>query len=219
MEGPRREKILRGEHWEVIRLRLGPYENNAYVVKETRAGCAVLVDAPWDPKALLQDLYEYTVAAILLTHAHPDHLLALAEVRAATGAPVGIHALEPEASDLTPEMWLEEGEVISVGHFQIRVLHTPGHTAGSVTFLLEQRAAFCGDTIFPGGPGRTWSPEGFQEILRSLESKIYSLPEDVLLLPGHGEPITVGESKKEYTGFLARGPRGGLWGEVRWDGV
>lgn len=212
------QRVISGETWEVLRLQVGPYGNNAYVLMDTRTKCAAIVDAPFEPERIVSAVLGHRTVAILLTHAHPDHVQALDELRKATGAPVGLHPMDPGSRELAPEIWLKDGQHIPVGGLGLQVLHTPGHTPGSVTLVLEPHAAFCGDTVFPGGPGRTWSPQGFQEILRSLELKIYTLPPGLLLLPGHGEGITVGESWAEYQVFLARGPHQGLWGEIRWDG-
>lgn len=209
--------VLRLHGLEVIRLELGPYGNNAYVLKDMLQKRALLIDAPWDPGRLLWGLAGLNLTAILLTHAHPDHIMALQEVRKATGAPVGLNPSEPGAGELSPELALEDGQELPIGELHLEVRHTPGHTPGSSTFVLDGLAAFCGDTVFPGGPGRTWSPEGFQSLINSLEEKIFTLPPGTLLLPGHGEGITVRDSLSEYRRFLSKGPKPGLWGEVRWE--
>ncbi len=210
--------LLRLQALQVVRLELGPYGNNAYVLKDTLEKRALLIDAPWDPGRLLSELAGFNLTAILLTHAHPDHIMALQEVRESTKAPVGLNPLEPGFEELIPELVLEDGQELEVGEITLKVLHTPGHTPGSSTFLLGDLAAFCGDTVFPGGPGRTWSPEGFQSLINSLVKKIFTLPPDTLLLPGHGEGTTVGASLSEYRGFVSKGLKPGLWGEIRWDG-
>jgi glyoxylase-like metal-dependent hydrolase (beta-lactamase superfamily II) len=146
-----------------------------------------------------------------------DHIHALEEVRKKSGAPVGIHPLEPEATRLHPEISLSDGYRIAVGSHELEVLHTPGHTPGSVSLFLPPSLCFCGDTIFPGGPGQTWSPEGFQTLIHGLERKIYTLPDNILLLPGHGEGILVGDSKKEYEVFNRRPREKTPFGEVHWE--
>ncbi len=211
-------RIIENSEFQVTRLQLGPYGNNSYILKDRASKEAVLVDAPWDAPRLLGELSDSHLVAILLTHAHPDHTMVLEDIRSSTGAPVGVNTLEPGAMELAPEMALEDGQVIPVGKIKLQVLHTPGHTLGSSTFVVHSLVAFCGDTIFPGGPGRTWSPEGFQALISSLEKKIFTLSPDTLLLPGHGEGITVRDSLSEYRRFVSKGPRRGLWGEVRWEG-
>jgi glyoxylase-like metal-dependent hydrolase (beta-lactamase superfamily II) len=97
----------------------------------------------------------------------------------------------------------------------LEVIHTPGHTPGSLCFLCE-KYLLSGDTIFPGGPGKTGSPEEFQEIVESLQKKIFVLPEDVKIYPGHGNPTVLKKEKEEFAAFSARSHDPGLCGDVLW---
>jgi glyoxylase-like metal-dependent hydrolase (beta-lactamase superfamily II) len=202
---------------KVQRLAVGSYGNNVYLLQEELQGSCLLIDAAAEGGALLQAIGSDRLVAIILTHGHIDHIQALEEVRKKSGAPVGIHPLEPEAARLRPEISLADGYRIAIGTHELEVLHTPGHTPGSVSFFLPSTLCFCGDAVFPGGPGKTWSPQGFQTLIQSLERKIYTLPRNVLLLPGHGEGISVGDSKKEYEGFQRRLREETLFGEVHWE--
>ena len=209
--------VLETQALQVQRFGVGSYGNNVYLVQDRLQGCCLLIDAAAEGEALLQAIGPDRLVAIILTHAHIDHVLALEEVRKKSGAPVGIHPLEPEATRLRPEISLSDGCRIAVGAYELEVLHTPGHTSGSVSFSLAPTLCFCGDTVFPGGPGKTWSPEGFQTLLQSLERKIYTLPPNVFLLPGHGEGILVGDSKKEYEAFNKRPRDKTPFGDVLWE--
>jgi glyoxylase-like metal-dependent hydrolase (beta-lactamase superfamily II) len=209
--------VMETQALKVQRLGVGSYGNNVYLVQDRLQGCCVLIDAAAEGNALLQAIGSDRLAAIILTHAHIDHTLALKEVRKKTGAPVGIHPLEPETTRLHPEISLSDGYRIAVGSHELEVLHTPGHTPGSISLFLPSTLCFCGDTVFPGGPGKTWSPESFQTIIQSLERKIYTLPPNVLLLPGHGEGIRVGDSKKEYERFQKRPREKTPFGDVLWE--
>lgn len=202
---------------EVVGVQVGPYDNNVYIVKEERIGRALLIDAAFEPQRILSALGDTHLDTILLTHAHPDHIQALEFLRHTTRCHVGVHPSEPEALELHPTLFLEEGFELSLGSLTLRVIHTPGHTPGSVSIVLGSLVCFCGDTLFPGGPGRTWSPKGFEEILRSIRDKLLSLPDDLLLLPGHGPGIRVRDSRAEYERFAAKGFPKGIWGEIRWD--
>jgi len=102
-----------------------------------------------------------------------------------------------------------------VGKVKIKVIYTPGHTPGSVCFLIQDHL-FAGDTLFPGGPGRTDSPEDFQLILKSINEKLFGLPDETQVYPGHGEFTTIGKEKTEYSVFLSRKHEPGLCGDVSW---
>jgi len=211
------KKVVAEKTLEVFNLLLGPFGNNVYLVRDPIQSCCALIDASAEADRILQAIGSDRVVAILQTHTHMDHIQALKPVREETKAPVAIHPQEPGAQGLNPEIQLADGQRITVGSHDLEVLHTPGHTPGSVSLLLQPNLCFCGDTVFPGGPGKTWSPEAFLQIIQSLEQKIYVLPDQVRLLPGHGDEISVGESKKEYEAFKLRPREKPPWGDVLWE--
>jgi glyoxylase-like metal-dependent hydrolase (beta-lactamase superfamily II) len=202
---------------EVLRLEVGSFGNNVYLVRDLQERVCVLIDASAEEEALWGAVGKDRLADILLTHTHMDHIQALEGIRSKSGAPVGIHPQEPSFAEMHPEISLFDGQRIPVGRRELEVLHTPGHTPGSVSFVLRPKFCFCGDTVFPGGPGKTWSPEDFQILIQSLEKKIYTLPVPMLLLPGHGEGITVENSRREYEGFRSRASGKSRFGEVLWQ--
>jgi glyoxylase-like metal-dependent hydrolase (beta-lactamase superfamily II) len=210
-------KLVDENKLQVYRMVVGPFDNNSYLITDTQQSRCVVIDAAADADRILNAIGSHQVVAILQTHTHMDHTQALREVRERTGAPVGIHPLEPEAAELGPEISLADGQRIAVGSHELQVLHTPGHTPGSLCFLLRPALCFCGDTIFPGGPGKTWSPDAFHQLTQSLEQKIYTLVDRVRLLPGHGEEIAVGESRREYEAFKSRPLKETPWGDVLWE--
>jgi glyoxylase-like metal-dependent hydrolase (beta-lactamase superfamily II) len=212
-----RDRIFKHEDLEVLRLRVGPFDNNVYLLRLLGQQRCLLIDAAAEAEAILQEVGSDRLEGIYLTHAHPDHIQALEDLRKHTSAPLAVHPKEPGASSLLAEVFFEDGQRIPVGKRMLEVLYTPGHTPGSVCFLLSPHLCFCGDTVFPGGPGKTWSPEDFRQIIRSLETKIYPLPDHVHLLPGHGDGILVGESRKEYHAFCSRPREKTPWGDVLWE--
>jgi glyoxylase-like metal-dependent hydrolase (beta-lactamase superfamily II) len=210
-------KVIERKDAEVLQLEVGPFGNNVYIVKDPTKGLCALIDASFDPEAILAAVGSCRLIMILQTHMHMDHTQALQALRQRAGARLGIHPQEPECKAWAPEIILEDGQSLLVGGVALEVIHTPGHTPGSVCFLLGREVCFCGDTIFPGGPGKTSSPEAFLRIVESIEKKIYTLPDDVLLLPGHGASTSVGASKREYEVFRSKERREVPFGDVLWE--
>ncbi|HWO93422.1 MAG TPA: MBL fold metallo-hydrolase, partial [Dehalococcoidia bacterium] len=152
---------------EVYRLRLGPYDNNAYVIIDPEARRAAIIDAPPEGEAILDVVRPHAVDHILITHEHPDHIMTLGLLRDATGAKVHAHEDETNVPGELIDARLRHGDVLQVGRHEIRVVHTPGHTPGSVSFVLGDYL-FSGDTLFPGGPGASRSPEALRQEIRSI---------------------------------------------------
>ena len=210
-----REKMITNEKVQIEKLPLGPLETNAYVVICRETNQSVLVDAPAEAETLLHKLRGTIPNYILLTHSHLDHTGALKELKEHLDIPLGAHPAEKKNLPIIPELLLHEGDIITVGNLQYEVLHTPGHTLGSICFRLG-KYLFTGDTLFPGGPGKTFSPEGFKQIIESITQKIFTLPEETMVLPGHGDATVVKKSKEEYKNFSSKKQRDNLYGYVGW---
>ncbi len=198
---------------------LGAFANNAYVIADHASREAVLVDMPSQSEQSLAVIeeYGYQVKAVLLTHSHPDHWADHGLVKAALGAPVMAHAGERGVLGDRIEAEVADGQEFSVGPFAIRAIHTPGHTPGSTCFLAGSYL-ISGDTLFPGGPGRTNSPAALKETIASITSRLLVLPDDTEVLPGHGDNGRIGDSKREYVVFAGREHPADLCGDVTWEG-
>jgi glyoxylase-like metal-dependent hydrolase (beta-lactamase superfamily II) len=196
-------------------LELGPFSTNAYIVTCLRTRNSVLIDAPAEPNIITEKLRDTAPQHILLTHNHMDHIGALAQLRAALKVPLAAHTSDAKNLTPSPEILLNDGDTISLGELEFTVLHTPGHTPGSLCFL-----AGCylisGDTIFPGGPGRTGSPDDFRQIVSSITKKILVLPDDTQIFPGHGNSTVLKNEKEEFAVFASRPHEPNLCGEVLW---
>jgi glyoxylase-like metal-dependent hydrolase (beta-lactamase superfamily II) len=183
--------IYREGDIEVVRIGpLGPYGNNAYIVADGASKRSLIVDMPAEGEKLLAALGEANVQAIVATHWHPDHWMSYDLVRDATKAPVYVHEQEVRIPPERIDARLKDGEEIRVGGARIQVIHTPGHTPGSICLKLG-KVVLTGDTLFPGGPGRTQSPEDLQTVVRSIAERLLALEDDVLVWPGHGDTTTI----------------------------
>lgn len=195
---------------------LGRFNNNAYLIIDPQTSEGIIVDMPEEGEKILQAAQGARITKIVLTHTHFDHTLSYDLIRGATGAPVYCHPAEANLPANRIDVRLADGDELILGQLRIKVIHTPGHTAGSCC-LLVNNILISGDTLFPGGPGRTSRPEDFQQLIGSIVEKLYVLPDDVVVHPGHGNSTTIGRSKAEYAVFASRPHPPDLCGDVLWE--
>ena len=200
---------------EIESLQLGPFGTNAYVLTGRQTRDSVLIDAPAEANRLIESLEGTNPRYILLTHSHMDHIGALAEIRSRLKIPLAAHAADAGRLSSPPEIQLNDGDTVSFGNIRLKVLHTPGHTPGSLCFQTE-KYLISGDTIFPGGPGKTGSPADLQKIIKSITDKIFALDDDTQVYPGHGEPTILKKEKEEFAVFFSRPHHPNLCGDVLW---
>jgi glyoxylase-like metal-dependent hydrolase (beta-lactamase superfamily II) len=194
-------------------LVVGPLQVNCYLVgcEETKEG--IVIDPGGDAPVILSQIHalELNIAYIINTHGHIDHVAANRSIKEATSAPIAIHRLDapwltnPQGGlalllGVTPgppaDIFLEEGDEVRFGKISLKVLHTPGHTTGGIS-LWGEEIIFTGDALFNMGIGRTDLPGGdFKSLIESIRTKLFTLPEETVVYPGHGPPTTIGREKR-----------------------
>ena len=192
---------------EIHKLVVGPYDNNVFVLRCRQSGDAVLLDAANEHEKLLELAQSLNVRRILETHGHWDHIQAVPAMREA-GYEVAVTALDaPRLKEVGYDVFLDDKEVVEVGRVRLDAIHTPGHTEGSICFKVAgSPVLFSGDTLFPGGPGNTTFDGGdFTTIIGSIDSKLFTLPADTIVLPGHGDDTTIGTERPHLQEWIDRG--------------
>ncbi|MCI8370896.1 MAG: MBL fold metallo-hydrolase [Lachnospiraceae bacterium] len=200
--------------YKVKLLVLGPVSTDCYILYREGSKRAILID-PADTAGKIVDTLtelELEPEAVLLTHGHFDHIMAVTELKDRYGMKVYAHEEEAEIAEnpglnlsnqfglsyaLKVDETVREGEILEIAGFSLKVLHTPGHTKGSVCYYMEEdKLLFSGDTLFAGSVGRSDFPTGSGAVLiRSIQEKLATLPEDVQVFPGHGEQTNIGYEK------------------------
>src|SRR3954453_4641049 len=203
-------------HWqdeqaEIHKVVVGSMDNNVYVLRCKQTGDSVLLDAANEHDRLLDLCQRLNVREVLETHGHWDHIQAVPQLRDA-GYSVHVTAADAQMLPSYDEL-LDDESVITVGRLRLHTILTPGHTPGSMCFLVEgSPILFSGDTLFPGGPGNTSFPGGdFPTIIRSIDDRLFSkIAPETIVLPGHGDQSTIGEERPHLQEWADRG-----WGRPR----
>jgi len=193
----------------VTKIAVGPYENNSYLLVDG-TGQGLLIDAAAEPERLLEMIGDTPVAKIVTTHQHPDHWQALAAVQAATGAVTVAHPADAPGIPVPTAELVEDGGTITWGDTVLTATHLVGHTPGSIALTLNadgpEPHLFTGDCLFPGGPGRTTTPETFNSLMAGLEERVFGrLPDATWIYPGHGNDSTLGAERPHLAEWRARG--------------
>ncbi|MFC1845919.1 MBL fold metallo-hydrolase [Chloroflexota bacterium] len=209
------ENEIRDGKVRISKLELGPFGTNTYIVICQDTGESLVVDVPGETDKILSCLQGTVPKYIVITHGHIDHISALVELKDKLGIPVAIHSLDANNLPLNPDIELSGGDHINIGHMDFKVLHTPGHTPGSICLLIN-KFLISGDTIFQNGPGRTRTPSDFKQIMNSLTNKIFVMPDDTAVYPGHGDATFIGKEKAQFAVFSSKSHDPALHGDVLW---
>lgn len=201
---------------ELRQRSVGPWPMNTYALVCPTTRQSVLIDPGADVEVLVEMLDGTTPQAILLTHAHPDHIGVLDEMRARLQVPLLAHAgPHPDNRQITADRELTQGDTVTLGDHIIDVYYTPGHTQDMICFAATGTIVV-GDTLFAGGPGKTGSAADFQTTLRTLRDVVLPWPDDAVCWPGHGSEFRLGEKRAVIEQFLAR-EHGDFYGDADWE--
>jgi glyoxylase-like metal-dependent hydrolase (beta-lactamase superfamily II) len=193
----------------ISKIAVSEMANNAYLLRAAD-GEALLIDAADEPDRLRAFIGDADVRTIVTTHGHWDHHRALPEIAEATGAQTVAHAADAGNLPVPPQWTVEHGDTLTVGDQTLEVVHLRGHTPGSIALVWRGPDdagvhVFTGDSLFPGGPGRTTNPRDFGSLMDDLEARIFPLPDDTWFYPGHGKDSTLGAERPHIPEWRARG--------------
>ncbi len=199
---------------ELYKLSLGALGTNCYLLADGNTKQAAVIDAPDEAETILGFLNEkgLTLTDIILTHGHFDHILALGELKEKTGAKLSVHEngklflsdgshnlchhVRIDWTPVQPDVLLKDGEVLTLGGQEFRVLHTPGHTSDCIC-LYGGGILLSGDTLFQRSIGRTDHPTGdYHQEIASIQEKLMPLLDETVVYPGHGPSTTIGEERR-----------------------
>jgi glyoxylase-like metal-dependent hydrolase (beta-lactamase superfamily II) len=198
------EVAFNGEEFVVTRIVTQPLDNNVYLITCTETRSSLVVDAASNTEGIIALAKDTKVDAVLTTHGHWDHHGAIPELTDRLSVPFMLHPLDTDLAGKAPDRPVSDGEM-SLGNVTMEILHTPGHTPGSVCIFLNG-VVLTGDTLFPGGPGATrFEHSSFDTIIESIESKLFTLPDETVVLPGHGAATTIGTERPQLPAWIARG--------------
>jgi glyoxylase-like metal-dependent hydrolase (beta-lactamase superfamily II) len=195
----------------ITKVAVGPYDNNAYLLRCTATGDTMLIDAAAEPDRLLTERGNGLLVSVVTTHQHPDHWQGLEAVVGITGPAVIAHPLDAPGLPIPMTQTVVDGDVLDVGNVQVKVIHLQGHTPGSIAILYDADPAaphlFTGDSLFPGGPGNTRrNVADFTSLMNDLETKVFGvLPDATWVYPGHGADTTLGVERPHLAEWRARG--------------
>ncbi|HEU0213241.1 MAG TPA: MBL fold metallo-hydrolase [Jiangellaceae bacterium] len=197
-------------HLIITKASVGPADNNVYVLRCRRTGEELVVDAAAEPARILALCGEGPLVRVVTTHRHRDHWQALAAVVERTAAATVAHPDDAAAIEVATTEPVLDGHRVNVGAVALEVIHLVGHTPGGIALLYDDPTGsphlWTGDSLFPGGPGRTTNTEEFIALMDALEEKVFArLPDETWVYPGHGADTTLGTERPRLSEYRERG--------------
>ncbi|MEU1475026.1 MBL fold metallo-hydrolase [Streptomyces sp. NPDC001668] len=193
----------------ITKIAVGPMENNAYLLRCRATDEQLLIDAANEAETLLGMIGDDGIASVVTTHQHGDHWQALEAVVAATHARTYAGRDDADGIPVPTDVLVDDGDVIRVGQVELTARHLVGHTPGSIALVYDDPHGhphvFTGDCLFPGGPGRTTRPADFESLMSGLEAKVFVLPDETWIYPGHGNDTTLGAERPHLGEWHKRG--------------
>jgi len=194
----------------ITKASVGPMDNNAYLLQCLHTDELVLIDAASEPQTLLGLVGGQPLARVITTHRHGDHWGALVEVHAATDASTVAGHDDADGIPVRTDHPVGDGDTVAVGRSTLQVIHLVGHTPGSIALLYDDPEGsphlFTGDSLFPGGPGKTANATDFTSLMDDLEAKVFDrLPDETWVYPGHGDDTTLGKERPQLAAWRSRG--------------
>lgn len=190
----------------IVKVRLDR-DVNGYIVSDASSKEAVVIDPGQPAEKIVEQASGLTVKHILATHGHPGHVGGKDDVKAATGGQTGIHTADAKQFLRSADRYLVDGDELEFGDFKVQVLHTPGHTPGSVCFVIANHA-FVGDTILAGGVGKQTPETDLRRQMMSIGTKLLRLPMQTAMYPGHGPATSLEREVAQSPIFRGAGARG-----------
>jgi glyoxylase-like metal-dependent hydrolase (beta-lactamase superfamily II) len=197
----------------VTKIAVGPMDNNSYLLRCTSTGQAILIDAANEAARLIELIGDIPVGSIVTTHQHADHWQALAEVQKYTGAQVVAHPDDSGGLPIPADHLVRHGDVLTFGDAVVSFVHLRGHTPGSIAVCYDaggrlpgEPHVFTGDSLFPGGVGKTNTPEDFSSLITDVSERLFDpLPDATWVYPGHGNDTTLGHERPHVGEWRERG--------------
>ncbi|MGH3366156.1 MAG: MBL fold metallo-hydrolase [Nocardioidaceae bacterium] len=194
----------------ITKVAVGPMDNNAYLLRCRRSDDQLLIDAANDATTLFRLVGDDGLQTVVTTHRHGDHWQALGDVVRHTGAQSMAGSQDADELPVEVNRRLEDGDRVQIGRCELEAIHLVGHTPGSIALLYDdpdgEPHLFTGDSLFPGGPGKTTNPTDFTSLMDDLERKIFErLPDETWVYPGHGDDTTLGAERPHLAEWRARG--------------